>query len=47
MPNIVDKLGSAKVTVRRVAAQMLATYIKLRPVAANSVQVGVFANFIV
>ncbi|VDM39774.1 unnamed protein product [Toxocara canis] len=38
LPRIIMKLGSSKITVRRVTNQMLTTYLRLQPDAVNIVQ---------
>ncbi|KHN71464.1 hypothetical protein Tcan_02246, partial [Toxocara canis] len=40
LPRIIMKLGSSKITVRRVTNQMLTTYLRLQPDAVNIVQVS-------
>lgn len=39
LPSIVTKLGSPKITIRRITNQMLTAYLKLQPDALNIVQV--------
>ncbi|CAG9534618.1 unnamed protein product [Cercopithifilaria johnstoni] len=45
LPSIVIKLGSPKITIRRITNQMLTAYLKLQPDALNIVQ-KVIANFL-
>lgn len=40
LPRIVTKLGSPKITIRRITNQMLIAYLKLQPGALNTVQVS-------
>ncbi|EJW76113.1 hypothetical protein WUBG_12978, partial [Wuchereria bancrofti] len=45
LPSIVTKLGSSKITIRRITNQMLIAYLKLQPDALNIVQ-KVVGNFL-